>query len=195
MNDPGPPQQKDMPQTDFDFFLRWLSPDHGQAGVEYLDIKRQLTKLFVRKGCVDAEDLAAKTLERAAQVYSKSQDYPSAIRLCYGVARNMWREYLDELKKRPVSLEDDCIPAGKHINEDFTEQEDRCLSHCLGKLSDSERKLILEYHQFQGREKIEKRKHLAVQNGGLNSLRIAAHRIRLKLRDCITGCLQRSAYN
>jgi hypothetical protein len=55
--------------------------------------------------------------------------------------------------------------------------------------------LITQYHRFQGREKIETRKHLAEIHGGLNKLRITACRIRARLHDCISSCVRCSPLN
>ena len=70
-----------------------------------------------------------------------------------------------------------------------------CLDSCLEELSARDRDLIIQYHQFQGSQKIETRKCLAEAYGGLNKLRVTAHRIRLRLHECITSCVQRSPSN
>jgi hypothetical protein len=102
-------------------------------------------------------------------------------------------EYLREVT--PEALEDDNIPAPIPPEDDFTEHDIKCLEHCLDQLSLRDRELITQYHQFQGRQKIETRKRLAQMYGGLNKLRITAFRIRARLNDCIITCAQRSALN
>lgn len=77
----------------------------------------------------------------------------------------------------------------------FGEREVACLDSCLEELSAHDRDLIIQYHQFQGSQKIETRKCLAEAYGGLNKLRVTAHRIRLRLHECITSCVQRSPSN
>jgi hypothetical protein len=178
----------------FASFLFWLSPDQTHAARKYLDLRQEVVNLFIRKGCAHSEELADRTLDRVVSIaHLEPGKYGSAIALCCGVARNVWLEYLRE--KKPELLEDDRIAAPQSVDEDFSEQYVRCLNHCLSQLSMKDRDLIVKYHQFQGREKIEMRKQLADVHGGLNRLRIVAYRIRLRLHDCVSSCVQRSAYN
>jgi DNA-directed RNA polymerase specialized sigma24 family protein len=191
---PVPRRKGPITPEAFASFLFWLSPDQAHAARKYLDLRQEIVKLFIRKGCAHSDELADRTLDRVVTIAHLEPDkYPSAISLCCGVARNVWLEYLRE--KVHETLEDDRIAAPEFPDEDFSEHEVRCLGRCLEQLSTRDRDLIVKYHQFQGREKIEMRKQLADVYGGLNKLRIAAYRIRLKLHDCVTGCVQRSAYN
>ena len=189
-----PENKRHLTQEAFAAFLLWLSPDQGRAASEYLKIRQTLVKYFVRKGCAHAEDLSDRTLDRVALiVHREPGKYPTPLSLCCGVARRVWLEYLREVA--PDTLEDDNIPALVRSDEDFTEEEINCLGSCLDHLSSRDRELITQYHQFQGRQKIETRKHLAQTCGGLNKLRIDTHRIRARLHNCVSGCVQRSAVN
>ena len=191
---PVPERQRYLTPEAFASFLLWLSPDPGKAAGEYLEIRQTLKKFFVRKGCAHAEELTDRTLDRVVLiVHDEPEKYPTAISLCCGVARNVWLEYLREAM--PVTLEDDNIPAPAQPEDDFTDRELECLGRCLDQLPLRDRELITQYHQFQGREKIETRKHLAQTYGGLNKLRITAFRIRARLHDCISGCVQGSVVN
>lgn len=189
---PTPERQRHLTTEAFASFLVWLSPDPGQAAREYLDIRKSLVKFFVRKGCAHAEELTDQTLDRAVLiVHREPGKYSRPISLCCGVAKKVW---LEDIKKvEPEALEGEDIPAPVLPEDDFTEHELQCLSHCLEHLPLSDRELITEYHQFQGRQKIENRKHLAQLYGGLNKLRITTCRIRTRLHDCINSCVQRSA--
>jgi DNA-directed RNA polymerase specialized sigma24 family protein len=191
---PIPGKQRSLTQEGFASFLLWLSPDPGQAAREYLDVSKTLMKFFVRKGSARAEELTDRTIDRVvAIVHEQPNKYSTPISLCYGVARKVWQEELR--KPTPEALEDDNIPAPIQLEDDFTEHELQCLKHCLDQLPLRHRELITQYHQFQGRQKIETRKHLAQMHGGLNKLRITACRIRARLHDCIDSCMQRSALN
>jgi hypothetical protein len=192
--DSGSKKAKSLTQEAFASFLLWLSPDHELAARKYLEIRLKLVKLFVRKGCAHAEESADRTLDRAALiVHEDPAKYSSPIGLCCGVARKIWLENLREVM--PETLESDEIPAPIKYNVASSERESVCLDCCLQELSARDRDLITQYHQFQGSQKIETRKCLAETYGGLNKLRVTAHRIRLRLHDCITGCVQRSAPN
>jgi len=191
---PNPGRQRNLTPEAFASFLLWLSSDPGQAAREYLEMRKTLVKFFVRKGCAHAEELTDRTLDRVVLiVQDEPKKYSNPISLCYGVARRVWLEYCREAT--PETLEDDNIPAPAPPEDDFTEHEIKCLEHCLDQLSLRDRELITQYHQFQGRQKIETRKHLAQLYGGLNKLRITAYRIRTRLHDCISSCEQRSALN
>ena len=191
---PASERQRHLTPEVFASFLLWLSSDPGQAAQEYLNIRKTLVKFFVRKGCAHAEELTDRTLDRVVLiVHQEPEKYPTPISLCCGVGRRVWLEYLRE--SMPEALEDDNIPAPVQPEDDFTEHEVQCLGSCLDQLPLRDRELITQYHQFQGNQKIENRKQLAQVYGGLNKLRITTCRIRARLHDCISDCVQRSALN
>jgi len=192
--EPASERQRSLTPEVFASFLLWLSPDPGRAAQEYLDIRKTLVKFFVRKGSAHAEELTDRTLDRVVLiVYREPEKYSTPISLCCGVGRRVWLESLRE--PMPEVLEDDNIPAPAQPEDDFTEHEVQCLGYCLDQLPVRDRELITQYHQFQGGRKIENRKQLAQIYGGLNKLRITACRIRARLHDCISSCVQRSALN
>ena len=191
---PVPERQRYLTPEVFASFLLWLSPDPGQAAREYLSISKTLMKFFVRKGSAHAEELTDRTLDRVVLIVNREPEkYQRPISLCCGVAKKVWLEY--RRQPVPATLEDDNIPAPAPMENEFSEHELQCLRHCLDQLPLSDRELITQYHQFQGRQKIENRKHLAQVYGGLNKLRITTCRIRARLHDCIDGCIQHSALN
>ena len=60
------------------------------------------------------------------------------------------------------------------------------LQSCLERLPDEQRALLLDYHQGDGRERIENRRRIARRlDVPLNALRIRVHRIRTKLEECV----------
>lgn len=183
--------RRQLTEEAFASFLFWLSPNQEQAAREYLDIRKKVARFFVYKACPLAEDLADRTLDRvAAIVHSEPGKYAKPISLCWGVARKVWLEYRREFA--PGVLEDDNIPGPVGDEDDSTEREAHCLAHCLDQLPVRDRELIMQYHRYQGRQKIETRRKMAELHGGLNSLRIMACRIRARLFDCVTGCVQQS---
>lgn len=174
----------------FGRFLDWLAPDRDHAAEIYLDLRRQLVRLFVARGCAHSEELADETLDRVAFIVSNEPEkYSKPIALCCGVARNVWLEYLREITPDPLEPED--IPAPDDAPARFGDCEEECLTCCLDQLPECERRLITEYHRSWGHEKIESRKRLAAQNGGLRRLRTTAYRIRVKLSACIETCMQK----
>jgi len=174
----------------FASFLLWLASDNNQAAQMYLDIRRRLVKLFVRKGSAHSEDLADRALDRVAVIiHDDPAKYTNVMALCCGVARRVWLEYSRE--HACTGLDTEGLAAPVKFSSDFTDREEQCLESCLDALSPRDRALITEYHRFQGSQKIEVRRHLADQYGGLNKVRILAYRIRVKLHDCVSVCVQR----
>ena len=71
------------------------------------------------------------------------------------------------------------------------EERNDCLDHCLKKLPEQNRILIVGYYQGDAGVKIDNRSALARQLGiPLNTLRIRVLRIRRRLKDCIMSCLE-----
>lgn len=174
----------------FASLLRWFSSDNNRAAQMYLDTRRKLSNLFVRKGCAHPEELADLTLDRVAViVQGDAAKYPNAMALCCGVARRVWMEYCRERASTGLDTENLAVPV--EFDNEFTEQDEKCLESCLDALSPRDRTLITEYHRFQGSQKIGVRKRLADEHGGLNKVRILAYRIRVKLHHCISVCAQR----
>jgi len=192
--EPASQRAKSLTPEAFAKFLYWLSSDPAQAARLYLEIREKLVKSFVRKGCAHSEDLTDRTLDRvAAIVYQEANKYANPMALSCGVARKVWQEYLRE--PTPGVLDTENMPAPIHHDPGFSDCEEKCLGSCLDQLSLRDRELITQYHQFRGSQKIETRKRLAEELGGINKLRITTYRIRVKLHDCISGCVQSSTVN
>lgn len=186
----SPKGKRGIDETTFKQFLQWLSEDSYMAGQEYLHIRRLMVTYFTRKACPDPDGLADTTLDRAVGVIAKGNAYPTPRALCYGIAKNVWREYLKENK--PVPLEETYVLNPVNATEQ-QELEARCLEKCLSKLSETRRDLIARYYQGSGKDKVETRKALARDHGGEERLRIKAFRIRKELRRCIDSCIKQSS--
>ena len=170
----------------FDQLLAWLNPDREQAGHRYEEIRRRLIKIFAGHGCWEAEDLADETLRRVEiNVPEVAPEWVNdPILYFYAVARNVRREYVRR-KSFP--------PPPPAPNPDQAEHEDICLEQCMQHLlTGAERSFVLQYHQGEGRTKIEGRQELGRKHGlGPNALRIRMHRLVKRLRPCILECLAR----
>ena len=175
----------------FEELLGWLHPaDRDQAGRKYEDIRRRLIRIFIYRGCTTAEDLADETINRVArkvlEIRAKYNAADDPAFYFYGVARNVYREYL---KRKPEPVPE----PPEEETEDLTPEYD-CLERCLGRLTPQNRELILEYYQDEEGAKIERRKKLALHFGlALNALRIRTHRIRADLKKCVLKCLKESS--
>jgi len=176
-----------LSQEDFNRLLDWLDADEEAAGREYETIRQRLIKIFARRGCLEAEDLADETINRVtAKLESIIDHYEGSPRFYfYRVAQLVHMEYL----KRPKPPEVSCDLT---IFNGEKEREYECLDRCLERLLPDQRELVLQYYQKDKRAKIEGRQRLAEQLGiAVNALRIRAHRIRSRLQQCLNECLEK----
>lgn len=179
--------ERELTKEEFDRLLAWLDDDRERAGAIYETIRWRLIKIFARRGCWEAENLADRTINRVAtKIESISAEYTGNPALYfYGVARKIHHEYL-RLHQRP-------LPGFASIPNLFEEEEYDCLDQCLESVNVEDRDLILRYYLEDKRNKIDYRKQLATELGiALNALRIRAHRIRKPLKKCVQDCVQRS---
>jgi RNA polymerase sigma factor (sigma-70 family) len=186
-------------QQAFDQLLNWLDSDRDSAGSKYEKIRVRLIKIFVCRGCYDADDLADETINRVtAKLGEIAASYSGDPALYfYGVAQKVHLEYL---RKKPLvgaSLASGREPGGQTVwppeVADGVEHEYACLEQCMDRLPPENRRLVLEYYQEERRAKIDHRKQLADQLGiALNALRIRAHRLRGQLQQCLQSCLEQT---
>lgn len=173
-----------LSQESFDKLLAWLDSDREKAGIKYEEIRHRLIKIFAGRGYADAEDLADETINRVISRLDELQDFSGdRARYFYGVANKVQLEYLRRKQPQP--------PPGLAVDSDRVELEYKCLEKCITRLSAENRELLLQYYQFEGREKIEQRRLLAEQLGiAPNALRIRAYRIRAALQQCVEDCIE-----
>jgi hypothetical protein len=173
---------------DFENFLRWLDPDRDKAGEKLTKIQARLVSIFSSRGCIDPEFLTDKTTNI---VMGKSdwllENYVGEPALYfYGVAKNVYREYLKQLRPLPPPPPPDPEPP---------ELDEVCdyLDECLDKLSDRDRYTAVRYHEGEKSERIKNRKKLAAElKITSNALRIRVCHLHERLRKCIER-LQRAA--
>jgi RNA polymerase sigma factor (sigma-70 family) len=176
-----------LSQESFDTLLDWLDSDREQAGLKYEEIRRNLIKIFINRGCADAEDFADETINRVVGKLDevKREFTGDPARYFYGVANKIFLEFQRRKPPEPPSSPPD--------DSNRVEQEYRCLEKCIGGLSEENRELLLLYYQADGREKIEQRKLLSDKLGiAPNALRIRAFRIRTALQQCVEKCVEES---
>lgn len=186
-----------LTQEVFDALLGWLDADREHAARKYETIRLRLVKIFVCRGCADAEDLADETINRVGMklpdIVNGYVGEPAAY--FYAVSQRIHREYLRVTTKRETNIEVDAAVDQKAasidpMSEDI-EIEYECLDQCLDKLPAHKRQLVLEYYQQEKQAKIDDHKRLASELGiAVNALRIRAHRIRRTLESCVHGCVE-----
>lgn len=176
-----------LTKEQFDQLLAWLDPDPGLAADKYEAIRRKLIKIFLNRGCDEAEDLADETINRVAKKPAALRDNyvgePS--HYFYGVAKNLFKEHLRDCRKRHQ-------PPPPPPPRDEMEPRLNCLDQCLEELDPESREFILRYYEEQRQAKITLHKEMSAQlNVNSGALRARAHRIRARLRECAEQCLKR----
>ena len=85
-----------LTQEAFDALLGWLDADREVAARKYETIRLRLVKIFVCRGCADAEDLADETINRVVaklpEIAAAYVGEPAAY--FYAVSQRIHQEYL-----------------------------------------------------------------------------------------------------
>lgn len=174
--------------------LAFLDPERDRAGAQYEAIRRRLTRLFEWRGFGNAEDLADETINRVARRIQEGIEVRSTDPYGYfcGVAHLVSKEIARRAARERAALEKDEWQPPPPPDE--SEEDDRlaCLRHCLERLPDDQRLLVLRYHQED--DHIRSRQMLSQELGvPMNALRIRVHRVRRKLEECVAKCLRAGA--
>lgn len=176
----------------FDILLTWLDPNREKAWEKYQTILETLIKIFTWRGSRNAEDLAHEVINRVEQkmpgLIGTYKGDPA--RYFYGVASNVIHEYWREESRFSEFQEgnDPTDPALLANDDEQYEIDERqqFLSHCLERLSESDRSIVLSYYQYDQKTKLAQRKQLANElDLTMNALWIRVSRIRFSLAACI----------
>lgn len=172
--------------ANFERLLCTIHPDRDRAAVEYEILRLKITKLLEWRGCLAPEEFADRVFDRLAQRLEGGEKIERIYGYCCGIARMLllesqrhderqsdaYRQFLD-YSQDPAAAPDCAIPM--HIFE-----------RCLDRLSETARRMVLDYYQFRRTAKIDTRKDLADRLGvPMNALRLRVHRIRETLRKCV----------
>ena len=157
-----------LTQEAFDGFLTALGPNRDGAADRYLEIRRNLVRLFEWRGCPTPDDYADETINRCARKIGEGEEIRDVATYCIGIARMLLREMSRDRAIAARSLDE--APEPQSLPHEPVEDEDRteCLRRCLGQLSAENRHLILAYYQGDKGDKIRHRKGLT-QLFGLRS--------------------------
>jgi RNA polymerase sigma factor (sigma-70 family) len=176
----------------FDGLLASLGSDRDSAGLRYLEIRRNLVRLFEWRGCATPDEYADETLNRCAKRIADGEAIQNVGTYAVGVARMLLREQARERTQRAKPLdavpEPHVLPAESDVE---LERRTECLRQCLGHLAAMDRDIILGYYHGEKGEKINNRKQLTRQFGiPAGTLRMRALRLREKLQSCAENCLR-----
>jgi RNA polymerase sigma factor (sigma-70 family) len=183
---------KDIPisQEKFDALLNWLDLNRETAGQKYEKIRQRLIRIFVCRGCFEAEELADLTINRVMlklpQIIEKYIGEPTFY--FYGVADKIHHEWLRQQKKiqkLELTETDNYVKSEPEPDSGY-----ECLEDCLKTLSTAERELIVNYYKEERKAKIELRRALAVKLGiSISALQVRTCRIRANLQKCVQDCV------
>lgn len=168
---------------EFEAFLARLDPSRDQAALAYERLRRKLIVFFLHRlgSVVDVEELADTSLDRAIQKFSG--DAGSAPRdiqpYALGIARNVLMEYRKKPQTDPLDTDP---PDPRPSIEEEADLRMRCLRHCLTRLSDEDRQLVLAYHGYGKNETAAVDKSRVAQ-------RVRVYRIRRNLQQCVERCI------
>ena len=191
--EPAARQKWSLTQEAFDALLAALGPDRDRAADRYLEIRRNLVRLFEWRACPAPEEYADETLNRCARKIGEGQEIREVATYAIGVARILLYEMSRDRAKDARPLED--VPELRTMPHEIDDESERrmdCVKKCLGQLTPENRDLILHYYHGEKGDKIKNRKGLTQLFGlGASGLRMRALRLRQSLQLCSESCLQR----
>jgi hypothetical protein len=201
----------ELNQERFEQLLTRLDTDRNRAA-ERLEnsIRPALLIYFEKRACSDPYQLADVTIDRVAKMVCEDATIflDETNRYFLGMAKNVYRQYLRDTKYL-VSLED--APVDRLSSPNPMEEQERvaeifkrkivleCCFHCISKLSEEERLLIIEYYSGKtgrGQDKSEQAKAVRgrlAQVLGIKQgvLKLRAFRIKAKVETCVTRCMEK----
>jgi RNA polymerase sigma factor (sigma-70 family) len=186
-------KERDPMPEEFEKLIAWLDSDRDAAGKKYETIRSRLIRIFVSRGCGEADSLADEVMNRVAVRIDKvAETYEGDPAKCFqGFAEKVYLEYLrDQRQRSDIDPPVQSIPPADEREHGEREQEDECLTRCMAELTPAESDLFRRYFQEEKRAKINARKKFAAEfRLTANALRIKAHRLRWRLRQCMFACL------
>jgi RNA polymerase sigma factor (sigma-70 family) len=179
----------------FDLLLDWLDADREVAAQRYEAIRHDLIRFLDQWVGAKAEDLADETIntviEKAPQLIGAYTGDPR--HYFFRVALFKRLEYVRTLARRDGGpLPRDLPDARSHDVATEKEVMSACLRECLQKSRSEEREMLLLYYGESEKGQLKERLELAARLGcSINALRLQVHRLKEKLRACITDCRRR----
>jgi DNA-directed RNA polymerase specialized sigma24 family protein len=171
--------------------LALFDPDPARAAARYEALRTRLVRFFSWKSVRTPEECADETIDRVARRLAEGEEISAVepARYFHGVARNVLREYWarEEREARHRALwPRDAL--GQPPEEPTAAAQ--CLQRCLETLAPETGRLVLEYYDGTGSERIASRRAMAVRLGvPVAALRVRMHRLRVRLEACALRCL------
>lgn len=185
-----PGSARSLSSEAFDRFLHALDPDRDVAAVAYTKLRERTAGLIRWWGGVDCDALADEALDRVARkIEDGAVIVPGSLgAYVRGVARLVFYESTRRARTEPLDSGAHERPAPTADSDPDLERRLKSLDRCLEGLDPGDRALVLAYYE-DGR-KAEVRSRLAEGLGlSATALRIRAHRLRVRLEQCVTSRL------
>jgi RNA polymerase sigma factor (sigma-70 family) len=191
-----------LTQRAFDNFLLNLDTDRNKAGEKYELIRLKVRKYFEWHGAFGSEELTDDVITRLVRRMDEGEEIQNLSPYIYGIARLRMLEYKRENKRREVTLNDLAIllPVSEAARDEEENDElqleirEECFQHCLAKLPEEHRQLLIKYYGTRHTAGVQqRRRHLAETLGiPTNGLRMRIFRIKNKLEKCVKRCRLRN---
>jgi len=165
----------------------------------YRGLHSRLVKFFEWNQCAFPAELADEVLDRVARKPA-SEEIRDLSGFVIGIARYVRLE-AHKNSKRESHIED--WPGGREslpetgnreeaiVNEIARQSTLSCLRECLGKLKTADRSLALDYYSAEEeKQKVHRQKIAQAAGITMIALRVRANRLRARLEECVTGCLE-----
>jgi len=177
--------KKEVTREKFANFLEWLSPERDRAGEEYERLRFRLCTFFGHRRCAFADELADETINRVILKVSEER-VESKIAYCYGVARNVYREWV---RKQRTQIDIDGVVIAAKLPEEQSFSSE-CLDRCLGELPPETRTLLLDYFSEAKLAKIKLHQRISESlKTSQTALRMRVMRSKQKLKVCVQECM------
>jgi len=174
--------------------LASLDPDRERAGEKYEKLRSTLMRYFQWRNAPHPEEQADEVLDRVARKLGDGVEIRNIGGYCYEVARLVRLEALKGKDSKRASLDpnhQDVAVVDRASEAREKELHMTCLEECLSSLPADSCDLIIKYYQDDKRDRIERRKLLALSLGLQGeALANRAQRVRDKLERCVTRCLR-----
>jgi hypothetical protein len=78
-------KERDPTKEEFEKLLLWIDEDENEAARKFLPLQARLTKIFISRGCVDAESLTTEVTNRVAvRIEDVKERYSDPLRCFIG---------------------------------------------------------------------------------------------------------------
>jgi DNA-directed RNA polymerase specialized sigma24 family protein len=179
----------DVDQNPFEKLFRVLEPEAESVARGYETCRYKLVKFFAWRRCADPANLADETIRRLLKNIREGKEISpdKPYNFVYGIAHYVFKEDERDRKKRGEIVNIDEIGELANLRDDS--KLDDCQKHCLERLSEDKRGLLLHYYldQVSGEEIAE------AEGLTINALRMKIFHIKNSLRHCCEKCRKQSS--